>query len=45
MATIVGHIDVCPVCVSEIDPEHHVYNPKTGEEYCSAACWAEGVLD
>lgn len=44
MATIVGQIEVCPECVSEIDPESHAINTETGEKYCSGRCWAEGVL-
>lgn len=44
MTTIVGHIDVCPECVRDIDPESHVYNPQTGEKYCSGDCWAKAVF-
>ena len=44
MATIVGHVDVCPECAEDINPDRHVYNPETGEKYCSGECWAEGVL-
>lgn len=45
MATVVGHVDVCPVCLSEIDPESHTRHVGTGERYCSGECWAKGVLD
>lgn len=44
MATIVGHVDVCAACAGDIDPDNHCANAETGEVFCSAECWSEGVL-
>lgn len=44
MATVVGHVDVCPVCLGTIDPEDCAVNAETGQEFCGPECWAEEVL-
>jgi hypothetical protein len=38
------YVPLCATCATPVDPESHLLNAQTREQFCSSECWCEATL-